>query len=126
MSHRHLKLAQHRYRHKEHDEIEDDIEDRVGEVQFRDIEARAFEERVPELWHGVACEEDGEGEGDDVRGGEGEGDVDYGAEAAFGVEAKVEEQDGDFCEADGRDVDDDGGGAPLLAYEYRDVNEFGR
>ena len=107
---------QHRHRQRQHQEIRQHIQQAIRQVQLLPVRALgARDERVPPRVDGPAFEDQREAEGDHVADCYEENEEDGESEGAVRVNAQVEEEDGDFGEAGGGNVDYDVGGAPLGA-----------
>ena len=82
------------------------MNDDVGDIDGIAVDAVTFDVRVPKFPDWFAGEEQGEDERDHVAAYEEDGSKDGVAEGAGGVEAEVEETNGDLGEGNSRDVED--------------------
>ena len=109
-----MQRHQHRYRHQQDQEISHHIQYPIREIQILQMHALSREQRVPKLGDGMTFENEGEADGDHVANGD-EEDKEYLVTEIFrGIDAQVEEEDGDFGKGHSGDVDDHGGGGPLV------------
>lgn len=101
-----MEFDEHGDGEEEDEDVDEGVDDGVGEVDVVEVEAVAFAEGLPEFLDGTAGEEEDEHEGDGVADCDGHDGEDAVSEGFGRVEAEVEEEDGDFGEGDGGNVDD--------------------
>lgn len=100
-----MQRRQHRDRHQQNQKVGHNIQYSVREVQVLHVHALPLNKGVPELGDRMAFEDEGEADSDHVADGDEEHEKDLVAEVAGGIDAQVEDEDGDFGEGDGRDID---------------------
>ena len=121
LPHAHMQPHQHRHRQRQHQKIREHVQQAIRQIQLRRVYALGVRrtERVPPPLDGMAFEDQREAERDHVADCDEEDEEDGEPEGAVRVDAQVVEEDGDFGEAGGGDVDYDVGGAPLGGWEVR-------